>query len=251
MRLVILASLVTALVLPSLAAAAGVGNPASMIGRENYGFTMEVENQKKQIEGDPVESRRYLGKVIWGFRDNVHLYVRLGASDLDVYADGSPTFRGSEGMTYGGGATFQVMEVESPHLMVLFDIQALSYYSEGSIVVPKSLDSDYWLERYENRYRWNELQFSIFTAWQRERWRPYVGLTMTNAFGEVRKDLYRITDDGPDFLQTETSDFGEDAIPEMVIGMDVGLGGTGSLTGELRIGEKDLSFAVGLSELFR
>jgi hypothetical protein len=251
MRLVILAGLTAALVLPSLAAAAGIGNPASLVGRENYGFTMEVESQKKEVDGDNAESRRYLGKIIWGFRDNIDLYARLGASDLRVRAAGSPTFDGSEGMTYGGGATVQFMEIASPHLLVLFDVQALSYYSEGNVVVPMSLDDDYWLEEYDNRYRLNELQFSLFTTLEREIWEPYIGLTITNVFGEVRKDMYRITGGGTEFLGTESNEFSEDAIAELVLGMDFGLGGTGRLSGELRIGEKDLSFVVGLSELYR
>jgi hypothetical protein len=33
--------------------------------------------------------------------------------------------------------------------------------------------------------------------------------------------------------------------------MDVALGGTGKLSGELRLGEDDISFVVGLSELYR
>jgi hypothetical protein len=251
MRLVILACVVAALVLPSLAAAAGIGNPASLVGKENYGFTMEVENQKMRIEGDPVESRRYLGRIIWGFTDNVDLFLRLGASDLRVRAAGSPTFDGSEGMTYGGGLTIQFMEIDSPHMLVHFGIQGLSYYSEGDVHVPMSLDGDYWVEKYDNRYRWNELQFSLFTTWERERWEPYAGFTITNAFGEVRKDVYRITDDGTDFYVTETNEFSEDAVAELVLGMDVGIGGTGRLSGELRMGEKDLSFVVGLSELLR
>ncbi len=251
MRLVILAGLVAALVLPSLAAAAGVGNPASLVGRDNYGFTIEVENQKKEVEGDPVESRRYLGKIIWGFRDNIDLYARLGVSDLRVRAAGSPTFNGSTGMTYGGGATIRFMEIESPHMLALFNVQALSYYSEGDVVVRRSADSDNWVEKYDNRYRWSELQFSVFTTWERETWEPYFGVSITNAFGEVRKNMYRITGDEPDFLGTESNEFSEDAIAELVLGMDVGLGGTGRLSGEIRIGEKDLSFVVGLSELYR
>ena len=251
MRLVILAGLVAALVLPSLAAAAGVGNPASVVGRDNYGFTMEIENQKKEVEGDPVESRRYLGKIIWGFRDNVDLYARLGVSDLRVRAAGSPTFNGSTGMTYGGGATIQFLEIDAPHMLVLFNVQALSYYSEGDVVVPMSLDSDYWIEKYDNRYRWSELQFSVFTTWERETWEPYLGVSITNAFGEVRKNMYRITDDGQSFLGTESNEFSEDAIAELVLGLDIGIGGSGRFSGELRVGEKDLSFVVGLSELYR
>jgi hypothetical protein len=251
MRSVIFAILVAALALPSLAAAAGVGNPASLVGRENYGFTMEVEDQHKEIEGDPVESRRYLGKLIWGFTDNIDLYARLGVSDLRVHADGSPVFRGSEGMTYGGGMTVQFMEIESPHLTVLFNVQALSYYSEGDVVVPMSLGDDYWVEKYENRYRWSELQFSVFTQLERERWEPYIGLSMTNAFGEVRKNVYRVTEAGQHYHGSESNEFSEDAIPELILGMDVGIGGTGKLAGELRIGSKDLSFVVGVSELWR
>jgi hypothetical protein len=63
--------------------------------------------------------------------------------------------------------------------------------------------------------------------------------------------MYRITEDGQSFVGTESNDFSEDAIAELVLGMDFGIGGTGRLSGELRIGGKDLSFVVGLSELLR
>jgi hypothetical protein len=251
MRLTFLTILAVSLVLPSLAAAGGAGVPASLVGHENYGFTAEIENQKKEIENDPVESRRYLGRIIWGATDWMDVYARLGASDLTVRAAGSPVFEGSEGMTYGGGVTFRFLRMNQPDLHGLFSIQALSYYSEGSIVVPRSYDGDHWVEKYNNRYRWNELQFSVISTWNRDRWHPYLGLAVTNAFGEVSKNLYRMTSGSFDFVGSETNDFSEDAIAELVLGLDVGLGGTGNLSGELRISEKDLSFVVGLSELYR
>jgi hypothetical protein len=251
MKLTFLAVLVASLVLPSLASAAGVGNPASLVGKENYGFTLEVEDQHKVIEGDPVESRRYLGRVIWGATDWMDIYARLGASDLTVHAAGSPVFRGSEGMTYGGGFTARFLEMYEPPITGLFSIQALSYYSEGEIAVPMAEGEDSWVEKYDNRYRWSELQFSVLAVWRREVWSPYTGLAVTNAFGEVKRDVYRLTGAGLEFMGTEKNEFSEDAIPEFVLGVDVGLGGTGKLSGELRIGEDDISFVVGLSELYR
>jgi hypothetical protein len=251
MRLGFLAVVVASLVLPSLASAAGIGNPASLVGRENYGFTAEVENQKKEIEGDPMQSRRYLGKIIWGATDRLDLYARLGASDLTVRAPGTPIFRGSDGMTYGGGVTLRFADMAQPSITGLFNVQALSYYSRGEIVVPRTYHDESWIEKFDNRYRWSEIQFSILAAWNRETWQPYLGFSVTNAFGNVRKDMYRMTDGAYDFQTTETTKFSESAIPELVLGMDVGVGGTGKLSGELRIDDKNVSFVVGLSELYR
>jgi hypothetical protein len=251
MRITFFAILAASLVLPSLAAASGVGIPASLVGRDNYGFTAEVENQKKQIEGDPVESRRYLGRIIWGATDWMDVYARLGARDLKVHASGSPGFEGSDGMTYGGGVTVRVLEMDEPDITGLCSIQALSYYSKGDIVVPRSYDGDFWVERYDNRYRWSEIQFSALSVWNHDIWHPYIGLTVTNAFGSVRKNLYRMTGGDYDFVATESTKFSEAAIPELVLGLDVGLGGTGTLSGELRIGGDEVSFVVGLAELYR
>ena len=56
MRHLILAGLVVTLVVPSLAWAASVANPAAVVTTENYGFTMEVENQKVEIDNDLILS---------------------------------------------------------------------------------------------------------------------------------------------------------------------------------------------------
>jgi hypothetical protein len=251
MRLCFLAVLIVGLVLPSLAAAGGVGNPASLVGKGNYGITAEVENQKKEIEGDQTQSRRYLGRIIWGATERLDLYVKLGASDLRVHAGESPAFKGSDGMTYGGGATVRFYEILEPKIVCLFNVQGLTYYSRGNVSVPRSYDQDVWVDKYANRYKWNELQYSALAVWDRDLWRPYIGLTVTNVFGHVRKNMYRKTDEGFEFVKSASNDFSESAVPELLLGMDVAIGGTGRLSGELRIGGEDLSFTVGLSELYR
>jgi hypothetical protein len=251
MKLLILTGLLATLSIPALAWGLGVGNPAALVGQENYGFTMEVENQKKEIEQDPVESRRYLGKAIWGAADWLDLYVKLGVSDLKVYPDDGPTFRGSESMTYGGGGRVSLLETESPHTLLFFDVQGLSYRSDGEVMVPQLVDSDDYVDRYVNEYRWNELQFSLFTVWQREIWQPYVGFCLTNAWGRVERGVYRIGDEGEHFLTSDSNEFSEFPMTELILGSDFQLGGTGRLCGELRFGNDKVSFMVGLSELYR
>jgi hypothetical protein len=48
-------------------------------------------------------------------------------------------------------------------------------------------------------------------------------------------------------------DFREDAVPELILGTDIDLGGTGHLSGELRydLDEENISFFIGVSELLR
>jgi hypothetical protein len=138
MRHLILAGLVVALVVPSLAWAASVANPAAVVTKENYGFTMEVANQKVEIDNDLTESRRYLGKAIWGATDRLDFYVKLGVSDFKVYADHYPDFRGEEKMTYGGGARYLLAEAENPDLEAFIDFQGLGFSSPGSVWLTRS-----------------------------------------------------------------------------------------------------------------
>jgi hypothetical protein len=250
MKRLILAGLVVALAVPSLVSAASVANPAAVVGKENYGFTLEIENQKKEIDGDLTESRRYLGKAIWGATDRFDLYVRLGVSDQKVYADGAPGFRGHEGMTYGAGIRFLIAETAKPNLQVLFDFQGLGYSSNGTVYVPRTSGDDAWVEKYDNVYDMREYQFSLFAVWKREIWQPYIGFSLTNISGEVKRDLYLIADDSEVFEKSGKDEFGENAIPEFVAGGDINLGTSGRLSGELRFAQGEISFFVGLSELW-
>ena len=250
MRRLILAGLVAVLAVPSALSAASVANPAAVVGKENYGFTMEVENQKKEIDGDLTESRRYLGKAIWGATDKFDLYVRLGVSDQKVYADGAPDFRGHEGMTYGAGLRFLIAETENPNLQAFFDFQGLGYSSDGTVYVPRTSGDDAWVEKYYNVYDMREYQFSFFAVWKREIWQPYIGFSLINISGDVKRDLYLIADDSEVFEDSSRDEFGENAIPEFVAGGDISLGDAGRLSGELRFGQGEISFFVGLSELW-
>jgi hypothetical protein len=224
MKRLILAGLVVALAVPSLVSAASVANPAAVVGKENYGFTLEIENQKKEIDGDLTESRRYLGKA--------------------------PGFRGHEGMTYGAGIRFLIAETAKPNLQVLFDFQGLGYSSNGTVYVPRTSGDDAWVEKYDNVYDMREYQFSLFAVWKREIWQPYIGFSLTNISGEVKRDLYLIADDSEVFEKSGKDEFGENAIPEFVAGGDINLGTSGRLSGELRFAQGEISFFVGLSELW-
>jgi hypothetical protein len=210
---------------------------------------MEVENQKKEVDKDLTESRRYLGKAIWGATDRLDIYVKLGASDLKVYGR-EADFRGNDGMTYGAGVRFLVAQAEKPELEAFLDIQGLGFTSQGTVWTQKSQDNDFWWERYDNTYDWREVQFSFFGVWRRQIWQPYIGLSITNIWGDLNRDIYRIADDSAVYQGSAKDEFGENGIPEFVAGGDIFLGDTGRLSGELRFGQGQISFFVGLSELW-
>ncbi|MFH1220154.1 MAG: hypothetical protein V1694_06835 [Candidatus Eisenbacteria bacterium] len=250
MRCLIIASIAATLLVPSLALGGSAGNPASNVGKENFGCSFEIENQVKSVDQDLTTSKRWLGKLTWGAADRIDIYAKLGASDLRVDVASTQDYEGKRGMTWGGGARCMVAEIERPKIATYMDLQMLSFHTKGTVW--KSFESDGYVERYDNRYKWNEVQFSFVAVWQREIFTPYVGFGITNVFGNVEKTVYRISGNVGEFYAHQTNDFREDAIPELILGVDFGVGGTGHLSGEIRYSEEeDISFFVGASELWR
>ena len=73
---------------------------------------------------------------------------------------------------------------------------------------------------------------------------------MTNVFGDVEKNLYRVARGVQTFQVRQANDFREDGIAELILGIDIDLGGSGRASGEIRVGETDdVSFSIGVSEL--
>ena len=250
MRHLILAGLVVALVVPSLAWAASVANPAAVVTTENYGFTMEVENQKVEIDNDLTESKRYLGKAIWGATDRLDFYVKLGVSDLKVHTGHYPDFRGQEKITYGGGIRCLLAEAENPALQAFIDFQGLGFSSPGSVWLMRDEGNDVWLEKHHSDYDWREFQLSFFAAWKRDLWQPYIGFALLNVQGKVSRNLYIVSDDAEVYQASSSDEFSEGTIPQIVVGSDFPLGGSGRLSGELKFSQGHISFFVGLSELW-
>ncbi len=244
MKYIILVSLAVGLVLPSLALAGSTANPASNVGKENIGFTFEIENQVKTVDKDQTTSKRWLGKVIWGATDRLDFYGKLGASDLRVAVADARDFRGKRAMTWGGGARCMVARTEKPKIATYVDVQMLSFSNNGTFS-GVSEGCSYEATRH---YKWNEVQLSFFGVWQREAFAPYAGFGLTNVFGSVKQDVYSL-ECGQ--AHQPAHDFREDGIPELILGIDLSLGGTGNLSGEIRYGEdEDISFFIGASELW-
>ncbi len=236
------------LLLPFSARAASGGSPALVIGQENYGITLELEKQVNRIDGDLVRSERYLSKLIWGPISRVNLYARLGASKLKVEVPSADDFKGAPGATYGGGIRVLLAETERPRIAVYADAQALSFYSKGELLV----EAGQYTDKYVDRYKWNEYQFSVVVCWLRDMFSPYAGFGVTSISGNVKKKMYRIGSGIEEFIGEASNTFSEDAIPELILGVDIGLGGTGRFSGELRYSEdQDISFFIGLSELYK
>jgi hypothetical protein len=249
MKSFILTSLAAALVVPSLALAGSAANPASNVGRENFGFSFEMESQVKNVEDDQASSTRLLGKVTWGALECVDLYAKMGASDLKIEVPGLQDYEGKRGMTWGCGARAMLLETKRPTIGAFVDVQLLSFYTKGTVW--RSIEEYGYVEKDVNRYKWNEVQASLVAVWQRPLFQPYIGFGLTNVFGHVTGDVYRVTGALEEFDSHRSHDFREDAIPEGIAGIDINLGGTGKLSAEIRYGEeRDISFFVGASELW-
>jgi hypothetical protein len=158
-------------------------------------------------------------------------------------------YEGKRGMTWGGGARLLVAEVPRPSLTAFVDVQMLSFYTRGTVW--RSFAEEPYIERYDDRYKWNELQLSLVAVWQHEVFKPYAGFGLTNVFGNVTKNVYRIVGSEEEFYTRVEDNFGQDAIPELILGMDFGIGGTATVSGEIRYSDEgDVSFCVGASELW-
>jgi hypothetical protein len=217
---------------------------------ENYGFTMEVANHKVEIDDDLTESRRYLGKAIWGVTDRLDLYIKMGISDLKVYTGHYPDFRGEQKITYGGGVRLLLAEYGDPGLQAFIDFQGLGFSSPGSIRMTRGEGDHVWFEKYYSDYDWREYQLSLFAVWEREIWQPYIGLALLNVQGEVNRDLYIVSGGVEVYQGSSIDEFSEGTIPQLVIGSDFPLGGSGRFSGELILSQGNVSFCLGLSELW-
>jgi hypothetical protein len=256
MRRLILTCATAALIVPVLAWAGGAGNPAVTIGKDNYGVSLEAEEQVKSVEDDLVKSRRFVGKLIWGATDQLDLYVRLGASDLRVSVDAlnQPDFETpAQNMTWGGGARYGVVKLCKPKIAAYVDLQMLSFFSDNTVQVEWPREGEGWSDAYTEehyiRYKYNEIQLSLVASWQREIFQPYIGFGLTHIFGHVDR---KVTSEIRDGVLKDDNDFREDAVPELILGIDGSLGGTGRVSGELRLStDSEVSFLIGVSEILR
>jgi hypothetical protein len=253
MKRAILIALAVSLIIPSLIWAAGAGDPAALIGKGNYAIAVEGEEQIKRIDGDLLKSRRYVGKVVWGATERLDVYARLGVSDLRVEDPDYPDFETSpRSMTWGGGARYFVAGLEKPKLAAYVDLQMLAFFAKSSVDIRRTAeyngDVDTYLETYWARYKYNEIQFSFITKWDHEVFEPYAGFGLTNVFGHVDREVRSEIQTG---AEKSGNDFREYGIPELIMGLDVGLGGTGRLSAEIRLSnDSDVSYFIGLSELY-
>lgn len=244
MKSLVVLSMVTALIVPSLALGGGAANPASTVGREIFGFGFEYEAQKKVIDDDLATSQRGIGKVIWGVRDWADIYIKLGASNLQVAVAGAQDYEGKRGMTWGGGGRLGLTALEQPKIRAYLDVQMLTFYTDGTVW--REFEDGY-TEKYADRYKWNEVQVSCIAVWDRPYFMPYLGVGITNVFGNVTKDVTG----GPKPVH-EAYDFREDAIAEAILGLEFPVAGTARVGCEMRYSvDEDISFSIGASELWQ
>lgn len=244
MRFLIISVVVAGLLVPSIVLGGGAANPASTVGMENFGFGFEYETQKKVIDDELATSERGIGKVVWGVRDWADIYVKLGASNLQVAVTGAQDYEGKRAMTWGGGARFAITAMEQPKIRTYLDIQMLSFYTKGTVW--RAFEDGY-TEKYADRYKWNEVQISCIAVWDRPYFVPYLGAGITNVFGNVTKDVTG----GPKPVH-DAYDFREDAIAEAILGLEIPIGGTARVGCEMRYSaDEDISFSIGASELWQ
>jgi hypothetical protein len=247
--------LAASFIVPTLCWAAGAGNPAVTIGKENYGLIAEGEEQIKRIDGDVMRSRRYLAKFIWGATDKLDLYTKLGASDLRVAGHSDfPDFETSpRNMTWGGGAKYTLASLDQPMMTAYLDLQMLAFSAESSVDIIKTIEGEGWQDTYSEQhdagYKYREIQFSFITVWHHNVFAPYAGFGLTNVFGHVDRE---VASELSSEVSKLSNDFREYAIPELIMGMDIDLGGTGKVSAEIRLSDdSDISYFIGLSELKR
>jgi hypothetical protein len=248
MKVALIAGLVAVLLVPSIAWCAPMGSPANNAGKENYAVTVEYETQNKKIGDDESSSWRWLTRIAWGPTDNVDLYARIGAANFKVDAASGGTFNGDAGAAYGLGFRYARMVNTKHNLLFFGDFQYLGFTSKGEMEVDK-YDEQFgyaYTEVWSNKYWWGEYQLSFMLSWQRSIWIPYAGLGITWIQGKVDRVVM-----GAGEPYSGTDEFSEGAIPEFVCGMDFPLKGTAKFSWEIRYGGDDVSYFMGLNELWQ
>lgn len=224
-----------------------MGSPAGNAGKENYAVTVEYEEQKKKVGDDDASSWRWLTRIAWGPAEKVDLYARIGAANLKVDTRDFDTFNGEASAAYGLGIRYATPLSTKHNLLIMGDFQYLGFTSKGEMTMERSdIHGDY-SDKWVNKYWWGEYQVSALVVWQRSIWIPYGGLGLTWVDGKVDKNYFQ----NGYHLKTETSEFSEMAIAEFVLGMDFPLRGTARFSWEARYGGGDISYFMGLNELWK
>lgn len=254
MRNSILVLLIVLSALPSLGLPAGSGVPASTVGKETYGISLEAEEQIKRVDGDIIKSRRYLGKITWGMAENLDIYAKLGATDLRVEGSDYPRLKAApRSMVWGGGLRYQIIKTSRPDLLAYIDLQLISFNCKVRSTFQRSLDVGGEIQTYSEdhfvKYRYREAQVSLVGKWEHQVFAPYAGFALTNVFGHIERQVESEIWAEP---LIDGNDFRQYGIAEAILGMDLDLGGTGRLSIEIRYSDSsDLSYAIGISEICR
>jgi hypothetical protein len=246
MKVALIAGLVAVLLVPSALRCAPMGSPANSVGKENYGITVEYETQNKKVGDDESSCWRWLTRIAWGPHDDVDLYARIGAANFTPDTPPGVAFSGDPGAAYGLGIRYAKLVSPKHDLLFFGDFQYLGFSTKGDIRVYEPY-STVWF----NKYWWGEYQLSLMVSWQRSIWIPYAGLGITWIQGKVDWNQYMGQDDDLTFTARGTEEFSEGAIPEFVFGMDFPLKGTAKFSWELRYGGDDISYFMGLNELWQ
>jgi hypothetical protein len=133
---------------------------------------------------------------------------------------------------------------EEPKVRTYLDVQMLTFTTDGTVW--RHFEDGY-TEKYFDRYKWNEVQISCIGVWDRPYFVPYLGVGITNVFGNVTKDVTG----GPEPVH-DAYDFREDAIAEAILGLDIPVAGSARVGCEVRYSvDQDISFSIGASELWQ
>lgn len=253
MKVALIAGLMAVLLVPSIAWCAPMGSPANSAGKENYAITAEYETQNKNVGDDESSSWRWLTRIAWGPTENLDLYARIGAASIKVDAAGGGSFSGEPGAAYGLGLRYGHMVSARHNLLFFGDFQYLGFTTKGEVRV-ESYDPEfgqYYTNIWSDKYWWGEYQLSLMMSWKRSFWIPYAGLGLTWISGKVDRVRYDEAGGSREFGERLTDEFSEEMIPEFVFGIDFPLKGTARFSCELRYGGDDVSYFMGLSELWQ
>ena len=118
------------LVAASSAHAITIGSPAGPVELGGTVLSGSISYTASEIEDVDVNSKSFLIKAAFGPMEGISPYFRLGFTDLSV----DPSFEGSLGFTYGGGAMFTLVRPQNENGLTLsLDTQVLWYSTkEGS-----------------------------------------------------------------------------------------------------------------------
>lgn len=189
----VLASLSAMLLLaPAAALGTSIGAPIAWEGGP-YLVGFEVETMRDEVDGEILNSNRYLGRLSYKVRGPWVLSLRAGGSEIEVDSEihGLPSTFDGRAKFSGGIGLGSHGDLPRRGFQWFGDLSGLYTYSGGGTLFSTTVQSSVFHEEYKNRYRWVEYQAAGGVRCELPFGSAYLGLLGRTVDGKIWRETYQ------------------------------------------------------------